>query len=295
MLITVFTPAYNRAYTLPRLYKSLCAQTYKDFEWVVVDDGSTDETESLMKGFCEEGLLDIRYHKVANGGKHRAINLGVTLARGEAFFIVDSDDWLTGDSLATVAEYFGQIASDESFAGVSGYRSYPSGYRIGGGTEYPVVDTDAVSIREKYHVKGDLAEVFKTSVMREYPFPCFEGEKFLSEGSVWTQIAQKYKLRYFYKAIYCCEYLEDGLTKNIRKQHRNSPLGSMFTYNQAMRQKRCLRTKVVSAINYWRYTWNYPKQRPADLRPPLWSLCFLPAGMLFYWLDIRKERKTKKK
>lgn len=289
MLITVFTPTYNRAYTLSNLYKSLCAQTQKDFEWLVVDDGSFDNTSDLIAGFQKEKIINIKYYKVENGGKHRAINYGVRMASGEAFFIVDSDDILPKDAITTIETYFRNIQDKNDIAGVSGFRMTPNGRKIGGGN-YPQIYTDSISIREKYHVKGDMAEVFKTAVLREYPFPSFEGEKFITEEAVWSQIAQKYKLRYFYKGIYCCEYLADGLTKNIRKQHRNSPLGTMYAYRLFMKQRRCLRTKVISAINYWRYTWNYKKTRPSDLRPPFWAYAFYPLGIVFYYIDIRKEK-----
>ena len=93
-MITVFTPTYNRAYSLPRLYESLQKQTFKDFEWLIVDDGSTDNTVDMVTGWSKEGKLTIRYIQMTNGGKHRAINKGVALAKGKLFFIVDSDDWL---------------------------------------------------------------------------------------------------------------------------------------------------------------------------------------------------------
>jgi glycosyltransferase involved in cell wall biosynthesis len=98
-MITIFTPTYNRAYSLRRLYDSLCKQTSNDFEWLVVDDGSTDDTENLINSFIADGKVDIRYFKQANGGKHRAINFGVREARGELFFIVDSDDQVTPDAV----------------------------------------------------------------------------------------------------------------------------------------------------------------------------------------------------
>ena len=105
--ITVFTPTYNRAYTLERLYKSLLNQTSYDFEWLIVDDGSTDNTSELIKSFQNNQLFDVRYYKQGNGGKHVAINKGVELAEGELFFIVDSDDYLTDDAIAITKKYCG--------------------------------------------------------------------------------------------------------------------------------------------------------------------------------------------
>ena len=101
--ITVFTPSFNRAHLLSRLYDSLLKQTTNDFEWLIVDDGSTDDTETKVEEFINKGELPIRYYKQQNGGKHRAINTGVQLASGELFFIVDSDDGLVHDCIQKVS------------------------------------------------------------------------------------------------------------------------------------------------------------------------------------------------
>ena len=109
MLITVFTPTYNRAHLLQMLYDSLCKQTFNDFEWLIVDDGSKDDTESVVNTFIAEDRLDIRYIKQSNGGKHRAINRGVAEANGDLFFIVDSDDYLSNNGLELIEYYYEQI------------------------------------------------------------------------------------------------------------------------------------------------------------------------------------------
>ena len=102
MLLTVCTPTYNRAHTLPRLYESLVRQTSQDFEWLVVDDGSTDNTRELVDGWVAEGRIRIRYVYKENGGKPSAHNLGVRLAAGELFFCVDSDDYLTDNAVELI-------------------------------------------------------------------------------------------------------------------------------------------------------------------------------------------------
>ena len=101
-MITVFTPTYNRGYIIEKLYNSLVSQNYNEFEWLIVDDGSTDQTQELISNFITKGFIDIRYFKQENGGKHRAINKGVKLAKGELFFIVDSDDYLSNNALDRV-------------------------------------------------------------------------------------------------------------------------------------------------------------------------------------------------
>ncbi len=284
--MTVFTPTYNRAYALPHLYKTLQEQTFRDFEWLIVDDGSNDNTSEVVKAWIEEASLPIRYVKTVNGGKHRAINKGVALAKGELFFIVDSDDWLPRDSLHWINHYYEEVKTDDRFAGVVGSRSYPNGDRIGGAVSYDILDTDYVSFKERCKIKGDMAETWRTDILRQYPFPEFDGEKFLTEDYVWDEIALKYKLRYFNKHIYTCEYLPDGLTKNIRAHHRNSPRGTMLFYSRQMVDKRLrLVSRMKAAANYWRYTENYKGVRKEI---PLWSYLFYLGGCLFFLIDKQK-------
>ena len=292
-MITVFTPTYNRAHLLPRLYESLCRQTYADFEWLVVDDGSTDGTASLLRSYEAEGRIRLRYVRQPNGGKHTAINRGVGLARGEWFFIVDSDDSLPERSLETVQHYAAQIAALPDFCGVSGPRCYPDGSTVGGRLPFAELDTDCVTLRTRYRVKGDMAEVWRTDVLRRYPFPVYEGERFMSEGVVWSQIALRYRLRYFNANIYECEYLPDGLTFHIRRHHRQSPRGSMLLYARLMADRRYpWLHRVRSAINYWRYTIGFAGRRSSELRPALWAWAFWPAGWLFRLLDLRCEQRA---
>lgn len=256
IFITVFTPTYNRAYILSSLYESLQKQTYSDFEWLIVDDGSTDDTENLVKGFIGEDKITIRYIKQQNGGKHLAINRGVKEAKGELFFIVDSDDALSANALEQIVHYFEPIRKDNRFTGVSGLRAYFSGEVIGGEKNYDILDSSSTDLRFKYKVDGDMAEAFKTEILRQYPFPEIEGEKFCPEAFVWNQIAQRYKLRYFNEKIYFCEYLPDGLTAKIVKLRMNSPKTSTLYYKQLKEMNIPVSQKIKAAINYWRFSFN---------------------------------------
>lgn len=255
-MVTIFTPAYNRAYTLPKLYQSLCNQTSKDFEWLIIDDGSTDGTNILVKSYIEENRIRIRYIKLANGGKHRAINIGLKEAEGKLFFIVDSDDSLTDFAVDWILKIAKDIMQDDTFVGISGTRIYPNGHKIGGDDDFGTIDANAIDIRTKHFVFGDLAEVFKTEILRKYPFPEFEGEKFCPEALVWNRIAQKYKLRYVNCGIYVCEYLSDGLTASIVKQRLKSPKASMTFYSEQYHSKVPLSIKLRSAINFHRFSPN---------------------------------------
>lgn len=287
-MITIFTPTYNRAHTLPRLYRSIQHQSLMNFEWLIIDDGSTDNTENIILKWQKEAQFSIRYYKQENGGKHRATNYASRLARGDLFFIVDSDDYIPYNAVELLEHYYASIKNDNSFCGVAGSKCYPNGQRVGGEVSYQVLDTDVVTYRQTLNIKGDMAEVWKPSVLREYPFPEIPGEKFVTEAIVWNEIAKKYKLRYFNKEIYTCEYLDDGLTKNIRRHHRNSPRGTMLYYISLMKDSRFSLIKhITAAISYWRYTIRYKGKR---LSPPFWAYFLFPLGYFFYLNDIKTER-----
>lgn len=253
-MITIFTPTYNRAYILENLYKSLCKQNYKDFEWVIVDDGSKDNTEELVAEFIAQHKINITYHKQQNQGKHIAINKGVELAKGELFFIVDSDDILPKDSLEIVIEKYQSIKDDETIAGLSGRRGYISGGYIGTNKSYDDVIMTSLDFRFKKKIAGDMAEVYKTKVIRQYPFPQFEGERFCPEALVWKRIDQQYKMLWFSDIIYKGEYIPDGLTANIFKVRKNSPKASCLYYAEEAQYDTPAYQKIKSVANYWRFS-----------------------------------------
>lgn len=286
MLLTIFTPTYNRAYRLTDLYESLKNQSHKDFEWIIVDDGSTDNTKELIAGWITERIMPIRYFYTENGGKHRAINRGVIEAHGELFFIVDSDDYLSEDALEIIIRNYKSISNNNNFAGLSGLRAYPNGTKVGGEEDWDVIDCNSIDFRYKYKVKGDMAEVFKTSVLKEFPFPEINGEKFCPEALVWNRISQKHKIRYIYHKIYICEYLPDGLTSTIIKVRRNSPIASSIYYSELSRMNIPTIQKIKAAINYWRFRTRDLKPG-AILNPSLSIIGYIP-GNLMRFLDKRR-------
>ena len=217
MLITVFTPTYNRAKLLPRLYRSLKEQTNKDFEWVIVDDGSTDDTKEVIENIIiqQENDFPIRYFYKENGGKHTAINQGVKLALGEFFLILDSDDSLPVYSLEKIQTFYNKSKAQLNFGGVCGLMGHHDGTRIGSGFPSKIIYANTIELRYKYHITGDLLEIFKTDVLKEYPFPEITGERFCPEALLWNRIARKYKLYCFKEIIYFRDYLDGGITYKI--------------------------------------------------------------------------------
>lgn len=225
MKVTIFTPTYNRAHTLEKLYRSLIEQESQDFEWLLVDDGSTDNTQELIEGFVNENQLNIRYLKQENSGKHVAINRGVQSAKGRYFGIVDSDDWLLPGAVAKIIQGFSTIAGSSEFAGISYNIVAPNGDLIGHTFEGAYVDAKS-NEREKYNILGDKFEVFYTEILKKFPFPTFPGENFLTETIVWTRIAHSgYKIRWFNESTYVADYQENGLTENQNRLNASNPLG----------------------------------------------------------------------
>jgi len=179
--ITVFTPTYNRAYIIENLYRSIQRQTYRDFEWVVVDDGSSDGTEELFRKWqAERNDFPIRYVKQENGGKCRAINRGMTEARGELFFNIDSDDYLTDDALEKIARWEAELPKDSNFCGFSANLGFSPTETPNTLFEQGFLDGNAF---DRYGAaNGERAMIFYTDIMRKYPYPEFPGEKFMTEA-----------------------------------------------------------------------------------------------------------------
>ena len=235
--ITLFTPTYNRAYILDTLYRSVQRQTYRNFEWIIMDDGSSDNTEELVQSWMKDGNdFPIRFYKVPNGGKCRAINRGLDLAEGELFFIMDSDDYLTDDSLETVVKWEATIAGKPGYCGVAGNRgssptetpntSIESMY--GKGVNY--IDEYAYIRYPEYTDKvidGERAGVWYTEIHRKYKYPEFEGENFLTPCITWNRMSNDgYKIRIFQDIIWICEYRADGLTMQGNMRFIKNPAGA---------------------------------------------------------------------
>ena len=286
MLVTVFTPTYNRGYIIGELYKSLCNQTCNDFEWIIVDDGSTDNTETIVTGFGKDDMIPIRYIWQENGGKHRAINRGVKEAKGELFYIVDSDDRLAEMAIEIIKSQYKEVRVSGIYAGVCGVCAYFNGERVGGDLAFTTINCNAVDLRYKYNIKGDMSEVFRTSVMKEFPFPEIDGERFCPEALVWNRISDKYIMRYFNEKIYFCEYRNDGLTASIVKVRMQSPTASTMYYSELIKKDIPFKQKIKASINYWRFYFfklkvNKPKISFA------WRLT-MPIGYVMHINDLRR-------
>ena len=287
-MITILTPTFNRAHLLPRLFESLTHQTDFDFEWLVMDDGYTDGTSDLFAGKTFlSAPFPIRYYRQENGGKHRALNAGVKQAKGDFIFIADSDDWLLPQSVAIVGQHTSAIADDNIFAGVAGLDVFDDGRIVGTGLPQDIIDCNAMDIRYRYHVDGDLKEVFKTTVLQEFPFPEIQDEKFCPEQLVWFRIAQKYKLRYFNTPIYVAEYQPNGITASIIRVRMLAPQATCMMYAEMLAYKIPFKEKIKAAINFWRFKVCAPSRVMITTLKGGWRWCYL-IGMLLHWRDKRQ-------
>ena len=282
MLITIFTPTYNRAELLPRLHKSLQEQTNKNFEWIVVDDGSTHNTKEVIENIIlqQENDFPIRYFYKENGGKHTAINRGVREANGDLFFIVDSDDILTFNSVELISIFYNQIRDKKSFCGVSGMRGDFESNKIGTKVTFDILDCTIAESGYKYHINGDKAEIIRTSIMKEFPFPEYNDENFCPEALVWNRISKRYKIRYFNKIIYLCKYLEGGLSYQQAKLLEKNKKATMLTYKEIVESvEKPILFRIRSAINFWRYTLLYSFFLGKKYRLKWYWIILLPLGL----------------
>ena len=254
MLLTIITPTFNRAKLLSNCYESLKNQSDKDFEWLIVDDGSIDNTEEIIKEFKRENCISIRYIKKKNEGKHSALNLGFIEAKGTLSIIVDSDDILTSNAVETIRKMWNKYKNIEDLSSIVFLRGYPNGKVIGDSFPQDEFLSNHIECRVNNNIDGDKSEVYVTKILKKYRFPVFEGEKFISEGYVWLKMGKKYKAIYVNKIIYITEYLEGGLTKSGRKLRIQCPLGGIVSAKEGMGKEFILSQRVKQTLLYVSYS-----------------------------------------
>ena len=253
-MITVLTPTYNRGNIINNAYESLVNQTNKKFEWLVIDDGSIDNTKDVIHKFLKQKKIDVRYYKKENGGKHSALNYGIKKAKGNLILILDSDDYLSENAIELVYNYWNKYKNNKKICGMTFLR------KINNPIYKDKLFDECVSnmIDFKYNEGNlaDMCEVMRKDILLEYPYPIFEGEKFLSEVIVTGEIAKKYDTAYIPIEIYYTNYLEDGLSLNWLKLVVNNPLGARANcmlfmdkrFKFMIRLKNCVLFNIYSFI-----------------------------------------------
>lgn len=239
MKVSVVTISYNRKNELKYLYESLLKQTSNEFNWIVVDDGSEDNTSSFIENKINENKINIEYLKKENGGKHSGINyfLDNAITKKELIFFVDSDDIITKDAIELIIDEYSNIQEVNSYSGLCFLR-------LNRKTAQPLtkffpnnrIDSNVFEMIKKYNLYGDKAEVFLLSELLKYRFPIIKNEKFMSELYIWMKLDKK--IRCVNKGIYMTEYQADGYTRNFQRILKNNPIGMTLYYKTMIKEPR---------------------------------------------------------
>lgn len=289
--ITIFTPTYNRGYILPQLYNSLCKQTNSSFEWLVVDDGSTDNTKELFDLWISEKKINIRYMYQKNAGKSQAHNKGVLCAQYELFSCVDSDDFITENAVDIVLDTYEK--NTECIGYVFGRRT-PEGKII---TKWPRGLTKG-RLREAYQnygMSGDTMLVYRTEIINKYHFPHFEGEKFVPEAYLYDQIDQEGDMVFTNKNIYICQYLQDGYTASMKKVIHDNPRGYEAYIIQRLKMDTEVMHKVSDVSRYIAVKILIDKRKVLkDALYPKLTFWLYPFGYLLYIKNYKKYNEWRK-
>lgn len=244
--LTYFTPTYNRSSLLPKLYDSLKSQTNKNFIWLIIDDGSTDNTKEIIKKWIDEKMINIEYVYKENGGKHTAIDLSNKICKTEYITCVDSDDYLTENATDVIYRYINNNKC-EDICGFVGRRADYDGKP--NSENWPQGNTPIFFnyLYGKYKYKGETVLVFKTDIIKHYSFPSIPDERFITESVFYNQFMYKYKMAVMQECIYLSEYQSDGYTSQGANLFYKNPKGYLYA----------LRQNAYCSIKYKGYSFKY--------------------------------------
>lgn len=287
--ISIITPTYNRAKLLINCHKSLMNQTNKNFEWIIVDDGSTDNTSDTVSDFINKSPdMKIIYVKKENGGKHTALNESHKYINGDYVLLLDSDDTLVDNAVDTVLKEWAKYDNDPSVGNVVFQRgrstSQPNAYCKNSSTPIDFNKKKLVMI-----YSSDFCEICRAQLFIKYPFPVFENEKFLAEGLLWAKIGSEAKYVYVNEVIYIGDYLDGGLTKSGRLLRIRNSLGGMENANIFLSAEYSCKTRIKQALLYDTYGFFSYRKVSKILNAhknnkTIKALLIIPAFMLYrYW------------
>ncbi len=289
--LTVFTPTYNRAYCIHQCYESLKRQTCKDFIWLIIDDGSTDNTKGIVKGWIDENIIQIKYHWQDNQGMHGAHNTAYDLIDTELNVCIDSDDYMPDDAVEKIIDIWKKYGSNE----VSGIIALDANHKneiIGTRLPQHIKRSTLFDLYTKYGVTGDKKLVYRTELTKQYPYPLFENERYVGLAYKYHMIDKQYEMILMNEIICCVEYLEDGSSRNMLHQYRKNPRGFAFYRKEMMKLPFGSSSfKFRQAIHYvssslmsrnWRFLQETPSKRL--------TLLAIPLGIALYFYITRKTR-----
>lgn len=290
--LTVFTPAYNRAHTLPRTYESLCRQNCKDFCWLIIDDGSTDNTAQLVKGWMEkDNGFEIQYIYKENGGMHTAHNVAYENITTELNVCIDSDDCMAEDGVAKILKKWDEV-KDSGYAGIIGLDADMNGKIIGKSFPKTMKETTLMG----YYAAGGAGDkklVYRTDIIKKYPpYPVFEGEKYVALAYKYRLIDQDYKLAVLPQVLCNVEYQKDGSSGTMWKQYLKNPKGFAFWRKICMRYPENRKRKIVDCIHYCSSS-QIAKDKGYIRKSPARFMTFFcsPLGVMLTMMIKHKARK----
>ncbi len=286
--ITVFTPTFNRAHLLPRLYESLCKQTSSDFLWLIIDDGSSDGTQELVKQWQAENKINIDYHYKENGGMHTGHNVAYKRIKTELNVCIDSDDYMPKDAVEKIVRFWNDLENRHTYSGFVGLDVAEDGAIIG--TEIPK-DLKRGSYLDLYErVTGDKKFVLVTEEVKKYPpYPEYKNEKLVPLGILYIMMGEEKDFA-FTNDVYCVvEYQEDGSTNSIFKQYRESPLGFAYARKVILKYDRKFTSQFKTYLHLISSS-IFAKDLSLAFKNvnPVKSLLALPFGLLFHGYIIMK-------
>lgn len=295
--LTIVTPTYNRKDLLKNCFQSLMNQTCYDFEWIVVDDGSTDGTKEEFSGILSEKLpFSVRYIWKENGGKHTALNESHRYIHGKYVLLLDSDDTLTENAVEAVKNGWREYESEQEIGFVVFLKQLTDGTPVAWGSveRKPV---DVLNDKRISNITCDCCEVIRTELFLKYPFPVFEGERFLAETALWYRAGLEAKCIYINQPIYVCEYLDEGLTKGGKELRIRNCRGGMYTSYLRMNKRCAGKERIKAGLLYVCYG-HFAKIKFRDVVNKAkdcrgWTiLCGLPGSILYlYWKKKYVSRK----
>lgn len=248
--LTIFTPTYNRAHTLWKGYEGLKRQTCKDFKWIIVDDGSTDNTKDLVSGWIKENLVPIEYYYKKNGGMHSAHNEAYRHIDSELAVCIDSDDYMTDNGVELIISRWHLYGSDK-YAGMIGLDIFEDGYVVGTCFPKGLTECKTYDLKRKYGVVYDKKYVYRPDVIKKYlPYPEINGEKYGTVNYLYQVIDHDYDMLCSNDRYCIVEYQEDGLSVNIYNQLKQSPRTRAIECNYHMKYQRYFKDRFKKAIQY---------------------------------------------
>lgn len=292
VILTVFTPTYNRAYTLPQLYKSLVVQSYKDFVWLIIDDGSIDNTKELVAVWQKEKKIAIEYIYQENQGMHGAHNTAYKNIDTELNVCIDSDDYMPIDAVEKILVFWKTQGTNE-VAGIVGLDVDKTGTILGSRFPQQIIKASLNELYTKYGVTGDKKLVLRTAVVREYQsYPLFKEERFVPLGILYLRIDQDYKLLTLNEPLCIVEYMPDGSTLNIFKQYRNNPKGFRYARTIELAYLKGFKNHLKKVLHFISSTlfigdFKFFKNNPKKVL----TFLSLPIGFFFHLYILFKSKK----